>query len=73
MQGGLTAALGCADGTVWGTMRPAWGFRVAKAAKRETQIQGVETELSGGSEEQNNSIITALLPLHHLYQHLTAP
>lgn len=36
-QVALTTALGCAEGTAWGTMRPAWGFRVAKAKKTEKE------------------------------------
>lgn len=34
-QWGLTATLGWEDGTVWGTMRPACGFSVARAAEAE--------------------------------------
>lgn len=40
-RGTLTTTLGCELGTVWGTMRPACGFRVARAERKDKVSNGI--------------------------------
>lgn len=37
----LTTTLGCELGTAWGTMRPACGFRVARAEREDSVSYGI--------------------------------